>query len=41
MDLLRKQMDMASAVVTVLVRICGRVFACRRVDGELLIRQLR
>lgn len=41
MDLLRKQSELASAVVTVLVWICGNVFALRRVDGELVVRRLR
>lgn len=37
----RKQADLAGENVTALVRICGRVFALRRVDGELLVRQVR
>lgn len=41
MDLLRKQTALASAVVTVLVRVCSNWFAVRRVNGELVIRRLR
>lgn len=41
MESVRKQADLAGENVTALVRICSRVFALRRVDGELQVRQVR
>lgn len=38
---LRERTELASAVVTVLVWICGNCFALRRCDGLLLIRRVR
>ena len=37
----REQADLAGKNVTALVRLCGRVFALRRVDGVLQVRQVR
>jgi hypothetical protein len=41
MDLVRVQSERASAVVTAIVRMCNRVFALRRIGGELVIRRVR